>query len=367
MLIYFSIAVALFAGAVAVAPHVLPWPVMVSLNGMSVQIPRGTTVERAAMNNMSHTQLRGDLLAVDGTMLSEGGGGHPTFTIRGQEVDPNTPLRRSQSIVVTRGVDQQEASIEQEFEIEPEQNSRGRGSMKTVTDSGQVGTSLRTLGKESEIELKVEVLTEPQTVEVQLSSYQGADQLIALTFDDGPHPEHTPALLDVLAREGVSATFFVTGLEVTRFPDIARRIVEEGHQIANHSYTHRDYRDMSYVDKRIDFQRAQDAIEEATGVRPNWARPPYGLMNASTLSLFGKEDIRVVLWTIDPLDFRRPGAGAIRNHVVDRARPGSIVLLHDGGGNREQTIRATRNIIRDLREEGFEFLTVEQLYRRAND
>ena len=355
------------AALVFLAPHILRWPVTITLNGTQIQVAYDTTLRQAAQRQLNRDQLFGDLLAVDGSVLREGGGEGPTFMLRGEEVSPDIPIRSSMVLAVHRGAHITEAIVEEETEIEPELHRRGRGSLYHVVDSGQVGRSLRSFGQQSDIELSTELLVEPRAVVVQASAFrEESPQLIALTFDDGPHPVHTPAVLEVLAAEGVQATFFVAGIEVSRFPEVAYQIVAEGHQIANHGYDHRDYRSLTYAEQRTDFQRAQDAIEEAAGVRPSWVRPPYGQMNASTFSLFGKEDIRVAHWTIDPLDFRRPGVRVIRERVVEETRSGSVILLHDGGGDREQTVRATRGIIRDLHEEGFEFVTVEQLFEEAN-
>ena len=366
----FIIAGLLLAGLVAalfLAPHILRWPVTVTLNGAQVQVAYDTSIRQAAQRHLNRDQLSGDLLAVDGSILRAGGGENPTFMVDGEEVSPNISIRRSVNIAVHRGADITEAIVEEEIDIEPELDRRGRGTLFHVTDPGQVGTILRRSGQQSDIELDTEITVEPRDVQVRASSFnERRPRLIALTFDDGPHPVHTPALLDVLAAEEVQATFFVAGTEVAKFPEIAQRIVDEGHQIANHGYNHRDYTTLSYAQQRKDFQRAQDIIEDATGERPNWVRPPYGHMNTNTFSLFGKEDVKIAHWTIDPLDFRRPGVRVIGNRVVDEARPGSVILLHDGGGDREQTVQATRRIVRALHEENFEFVTVEQLFEAAN-
>jgi peptidoglycan/xylan/chitin deacetylase (PgdA/CDA1 family) len=354
------------AAAIFVAPHAFRWPVTITLNDTQVQIPYGTTIGRAALNNMERGQLYGDILAVDGSVFEEFGGEAPSFEVDGQEIDASTPIHRARNFAVKRGADVNEPIAEELFDIEPEFIQRGYGPFKQVLNPGEVGVSARVFGELSEIEIDVEERIAPQPVEVQFSAFERNSRVVALTFDDGPHPVHTPALLEVLADEEVLATFFVTGLEVARHPNIAQQIVDAGHQIANHSYGHQDYRYLSYEEKRRDFQRSQDIIETSTGVRPNWVRPPYGLMNTSTFSLYGAEEMKIAHWTVDPADWRKPGARTIRERVVNQVRPGSVVLLHDGGGDREQTVRATRRIIRDLREDGFRFLTVEQLYERSN-
>ena len=366
-LLFGAIALAIVAGAVMVAPHILQWPVTVTINGATTQISYGTTVRRAALGQLERGQLYGDMLAVDGEVFEQFGGEGPSFFIDGDQVDPETSIRSSRTITVSRGSDTTEPVNEEEVEVLPELTLRGSGPFRRVANPGQIGTTLRTYGTLSGIEISSEEITGLEAVEVRASSLRGnSPRAIALTFDDGPHPDHTPAILDVLAEEGVQATFFVIGTEVARHPEIARRIVEEGHQIANHSYNHPDYRNLTYQEIRTDVERSQDIIENATGVRPDWVRPPYGLTDASVYSVLGDKDMMIAHWTVDPTDWRIPGARTIRNRVVSHTQPGSVILLHDGGGNRTQTVRATRGIIRDLRADDFEFVTVEQLYRHIS-
>ena len=362
------IAIACMVIAALGVPHILRTPVTVSLNGQAFDVPYGATILEAASSKLEPGQLFGRLLAVDGSVLDEYGGATPDFQIRGRARLPDTLIRRPVSIAVIRGADVTEGTITEEFEVEPELIIEGGGPFRRVAISGRVGTSERTVGETSGIEVSVRELVEPRPVKVERSRFprgEDAPQLIALTFDDGPHPDYTPALLDVLRAENVRATFFLLGMQAQRYPDIVRSIVEDGHQIANHSYNHRDHRDLTYAQQREDFLKAQDLIEEAAGLRPTWVRPPYGMAKASTYSLFGLENMMVAHWTIDPVDWRRPGTDTIRDRVVTRAHPGAVVLLHDAGGNRNQTVNATCEIIRELKEEGYSFLTVEELYART--
>ena len=359
------VAVALIAIVSFVLPHLLRWPVTITLNGVETQVRYGTSIGQAAASNLERSQLYGNLLAVDGSILRNYGGEPPLFTVNGQEYNLNIPINSTKDISVRRGADITEDIIEEVIEHDPELIQAGEGPFRQVLDPGRVGISIRSFGEISEIEVDIVKQASAQPVEVQFSSFERSSRVAALTFDDGPHPVHTPALLEVLAEEEVYATFFLTGLEVARHPNTARQIAEAGHQIANHSFGHYDYRSLSYADKYLDLQRSQDIIEASTGIRPTWVRPPYGLIDANTFSLYGSHDLMIAHWTLDPIDWRRPGAGTIANRVIDQIHPGAVILLHDGGGDREQTVQATRTIIEDLREEGYRFLTVEQLYERS--
>ncbi len=191
------------------------------------------------------------------------------------------------------------------------------------------------------------------------NSIKTSRPVIALTFDDGPHPELTPKLLDILRQKGVRATFFVIGSNVAKYPEIARRIVAEGHEIANHSYTHPALTKIGMARVNDEIEKTCVAIEQATGRRPIAMRPPYGALNASVeRSLLQDHGLDVVLWSVDPLDWRRPGASEVTRRLVDGAQPGAILLAHD---IHPGTIEAMPETISRLKAEGYSFATVSQL------
>jgi peptidoglycan/xylan/chitin deacetylase (PgdA/CDA1 family) len=159
---------------------------------------------------------------------------------------------------------------------------------------------------------------------------RGDARAVALTFDDGPHPVHTPAVLDVLARAGVQATFFVIGREVDRHPDVARRIVAEGHTIAGHSYDHEVITGRSAVELRADLERCRAAIARATGADTTLFRPPKGEVSLTSLSRVARAGFTVVHWSKTFSDYRQDGVQALTERI--RSLPpvaGDILLLHD--------------------------------------
>lgn len=187
---------------------------------------------------------------------------------------------------------------------------------------------------------------------------QDGSPLVALTFDDGPHATLTPRLLDILAKEDTPATFYVVGKMVSESPEVAQRIVDEGHEIGNHSWTHPDLRKLS--DEKINKELANTAkaIEKHTGSQPYSTRPPYGGLNARVAKAIPREYQPVVLWTVDPKDWQKPGIQKIVERVVGEAKPGSILLLHD---IHEESVEAVPKIIGELRNKGFKFVTVSQI------
>jgi len=191
----------------------------------------------------------------------------------------------------------------------------------------------------------------------------GGEAAVALTFDDGPNPEATPAILDALGAAGVRATFFVLGRHADRWPDLVARAAREGHVIGNHGYHHRKlvWRAPGYV--RDDIVLGTAAIERAGGERPTLFRAPHGHRNPWVSPIARAAGQRTVGWTLGVWDTTRPGVAAIVDRVLRGVRPRSILLLHDGDGydptgDRMQTARALPLVIRGLRERGFSFATL---------
>lgn len=183
--------------------------------------------------------------------------------------------------------------------------------------------------------------------------------VVALTFDDGPHGVLTPKLLDVLRDAHVRATFFVLGSNVSAYPDIARRIVAEGHEIASHSWSHPSLTKVSAGRFEHEIRDTTDIIERTTGQRVTMMRPPYGALNHRvTKALLEDYQLDVILWDVDPLDWRRPGSDAITRRLVSGAHPGAILLAHD---IHPGTIAAIPATIAQLKAKGFSFATVSEL------
>ncbi|MFN2541522.1 MAG: polysaccharide deacetylase family protein [Chthoniobacterales bacterium] len=186
---------------------------------------------------------------------------------------------------------------------------------------------------------------------------------IALTFDDGPSAKLTPKLLDLLAAHHIKATFFVIGENVAEHPEIVARAAHEGHEIGNHSWSHPNFGKMSDDAVRRQLQRTDDALKSATGRRPTLLRPPYGSLSARQKRWIHDEfGYWIILWDVDPLDWKRPGPAVVRSRIVKQTRPGSIVLSHD---IHPGTIEAMPAILDDLEAKGFKFVTVSELVQMA--
>lgn len=182
---------------------------------------------------------------------------------------------------------------------------------------------------------------------------------VALTFDDGPHATNTPRLLDILKSRNVKATFYVVATNTRRYPEIMRRIVAEGHEIGNHTVTHGNLTKMSESEVRKELSASHEAIVAATGVAPRTMRPPYGAITSSQKSWIRREfGYPSILWSVDPEDWKKPGASIVANRLVSGARPGGILLVHD---IHSASIDAMPSAIDQLLAKGFQFVTVTQL------
>lgn len=183
---------------------------------------------------------------------------------------------------------------------------------------------------------------------------------VALTFDDGPSP-YTQRILDALRREKAKGTFFTLGNQLAEFPLPLQRAVAEGHAIGDHTWNHADLTRLAPADVKSEITDHAAGLQKAGIPRPRLFRPPYGAYNDETLRIARRTGMLTVLWTIDSNDYKAADPKAMADAVLAEARPGAIILLHDGGGDRTVTSRALPLIVRGLRERKFKMVTVPQL------
>ncbi|TDC14754.1 polysaccharide deacetylase family protein [Kribbella albertanoniae] len=181
---------------------------------------------------------------------------------------------------------------------------------------------------------------------------------VVLTFDDGPDPAYTPKVLEVLAKYEVKATFFEVGKNVARHPELTKRIHAAGHVIQNHTWTHADLRHQTAAGFRKQVGDTDQAIRSAAGITTTCLRPPYGGVSSTVRQRAKELGKELVMWTIDSRDWSKPGAAVIEKRVLSSVASGSVILMHDGGGNRSQTIAALPSILEKLKAQGYGFRTL---------
>ncbi|WP_199829204.1 polysaccharide deacetylase family protein [Streptomyces rimosus] len=191
-----------------------------------------------------------------------------------------------------------------------------------------------------------------------LPAGRAAVKRVYLTFDDGPSPRYTARILAVLARYGAHATFFELGQNVVLYPSLTHRVHGSGNSVQNHTWSHPDLRYVSAPEFEHQVAATDRAVRAQTGITPCYLRPPYGGVNSTVRRRAAALGKTIKLWTVDSRDWARPGARVIERRVLDNVRPGSVVLLHDGGGDRSQTVAALPTILRTLKDRGYTFALI---------
>jgi peptidoglycan-N-acetylglucosamine deacetylase len=187
-------------------------------------------------------------------------------------------------------------------------------------------------------------------------------KVIALTFDDGPSPKNTAQVLEILKKNHVKATFFVVGAMMQTYPQIAKQVVADGHDLGNHTWNHW-YRRMDQATAASEIDRTADIIYKTTGVKTALFRPPGGYLNNGLADYAKNQNYAIMMWSSlsGDADRHTPQVAAMVNNVLKTAKPGAIVLLHDGGGNRSRTVKALPQIIAGLKAKGYQFVTGSEL------
>lgn len=193
----------------------------------------------------------------------------------------------------------------------------------------------------------------------------GKAKLAALTFDDGPDPKYTPQVLEILKKYQAKATFFVVGENCAAYPDIIRQEIKAGHEVENHTYTHPDLVKERAVSTEEEIVRTGQVIESITGRKPCYFRPPKRLFTSETVKIAESNGYQLVLWTIGVEHRKSKTPEKMANRVIKAAKPGIIILAHDGRLNRTKTVEALPSIIKGYQKEGYRFVTLQELLSSA--
>jgi peptidoglycan/xylan/chitin deacetylase (PgdA/CDA1 family) len=246
-----------------------------------------------------------------------------------------------------------------------------------VQSTSQLNTNdkpLKVAIAEHESQKKSQLLTKIENLNFTVPrKYQGKtvyqvepsnkEKVIALTIDDGPWPKTTLEMLDICKQNNVKVTFFWVGNALQANPEIAKRVVAEGHAIGNHTW-HHWYRNLDAATAKSEIERTNDLIYKTTGVKTSFFRPPGGYLNNGLAAYAKNKQNSVVLWSVTSADTDpRAKPQAFVKNVLKGAKPGAIVLMHDGGGNRERTVKALPEIISGLKQQGYRFVTVPELLK----
>ncbi len=335
-------------------------PLRVTVDGTIRTVPAGSTLSDLQDQGMLHAE-RGALLSVEGKVLRRFGGASGIVTRNGRPVSLEERLFDGDVVASRRGANTREAKVTRRESLPIAIVQEGTGPVIALRRLGTPGVVVVTTGRISGIESTRSVIASGDPMVVVRRPASSSDKLVALTFDDGPWPGQTDKILDILKKNNIHATFFMLGRQARKSPQLVRRAAAEGNAVGSHSQSHAQLTKLKPPAIRKEIAGGVSAVGAATGVRPVWFRPPYGATNAAVRKAARAVKVNIALWEIDTLDWTRPGAHTIYRNAVRSTKPGQIVLMHDGGGDRAQTIKALPTIIDDLRSKGFTFVTLDEL------
>jgi peptidoglycan-N-acetylglucosamine deacetylase len=237
-----------------------------------------------------------------------------------------------------------------------------------IANTGIAKTVEVTSAVASTIPMNFDVPKNFQAKTIKEVSVPGSEKVIALTYDDGPWPETTEQILATLKQENIKATFYVIGQPLKSFPEIGKKVLAEGHVIANHTL-HHWYKKMSPLVAQREIEDTAKIIKEVLNVETEYFRPPGGVLTNGLVAYAQQHNQSVNMWSVDSGDSqpKRPSVEAMVKTVVSGATPGGIVLRHDGGGSHVNTAKATPIIIAKLRAQGYKFVTIPELLQIASE
>lgn len=344
--------------------------ISVTVNDEQKTVRVGTSLSDFLKDNDNFGVKPGRLLSIGGNVINETDGEACTVNFDGELLKsnqiPKRTLRDGDVMTVTQGADKTEASEERTDEVAPGIEMKSGGSIQYVSQWGHAGKKKVLVGKTSGETIDKETLEEPVNMVVESVNLNPQDdsgtKYMALTFDDGPST-YTPQILDVLASKGVKATFFNLGNSANSYPDYTKRVLSDGHELASHTMQHQNLPNLDRDALRNEITNAFNVLNGASGGAVQMMRAPYGAFTDKEWARAGDLISCNVLWNIDTLDWKRPGASAITDMVLSHAKNGRIVLMHDGGGDRSQDIEALPGIIDGLQAAGYKLVTVGELMK----
>jgi len=368
-IILLACGLALLVAAAFVARTWVPvWfhlPVSVTVNDKAYKVASGTKVSSFLDTTFDLSVYQGELRTDKGQVLDPRGGKPARIIFDGAPLRARERIMRDGAVIkLIRGADIVHGTAQKSVAIAPGVRKQGKGSLVGLLQAGKPGAKLQTVDTVTGKVLSSKDATAPVDALLQVYSTLGVkSRVVALTFDDGPWKDSTAAIVAILKQQQVKATFFELGTNIKRYPAFSRAVVNGGSLIGLHSWDHKDFTKLnaSQIDSQV--QRTQDALKAATGQTSQWFRLPYG---ASTNSADGEvvsKGFHLAFWTVDTNDWSRPGVNKIVARAVAGARPGAVILMHDGGGDRSQTVAALPKVITALKAKGYSFVTVDELYR----
>lgn len=348
-------------------------PVEVTLNGDQVTISGAERSVGGLLDNNVVSVAPGNYVAVDGSTIRQGEGTRCTAKVNGNDTDDmGMHLNGGDKIEISNGTDITEPYTDSEPQTLPHKTElKGVGAVHLYSNNAQDGEQVTRTGKESGITATVTTKEPIDNIVQYYNVNSNGDKVIALTFDDGPWDKQTDEILDILEQNDAKATFFTVGQCISGHEKELQRAASMGCEIGTHTWDHAEGSGegvslikMSTDERKQEVQKGLEAIKNATGQEASTIfRCPGGNFDTSVATDLEGIVTAEIGWNVDTTDWKKPGADVIAQRIQS-AGPGNIILMHDGGGDRSQTIEGLRQALPKLKEQGYSFITVQELLEK---
>lgn len=342
-------------------------PIEVIVNGKRLTVPVGTKAEQVVKDAHLEDIQPGNLVSVTGSVLKAGEGNLFTLQVSDTTFEGKDALdykvNANDVLTISNGTNIMEEHTTEIKERMPKLVMDGvAGSVAYISSWGQAEKQEVLTGVLSGQTADGKIIQEGKDCVVSLvtPNPQNGEKLVALTFDDGPST-YTQTYLNILKKYNAKATFFVLGENIGGFPGMLKTILSDGHQIANHTYSHKEMTTLSTEQVQKELMDTFSLISQYAGVNTTVMRPPYGAFDINTWLKSKGSMSASILWTKDSEDWRLPGVSTIVSNSIAGIEPGDIILMHDGGGNRDQDVQALPTIIERLQQQGYKLVTLKEL------
>lgn len=348
-------------------------PVEVTLNGDQVTISGAERSVGGLLDNNVVSVTPGNYVAVDGSTIRQGDGTRCTAKVNGNDTDDmGMHLNGGDKIEISNGTDITEPYTDSEPQTLPHKTElKGVGAVHLYSNNAQDGEQVTRTGKESGVTTTVTTKEPIDNIVQYYNVNSNGDKVIALTFDDGPWDKQTDEILDILEQNDAKATFFTVGQCISGHEKELQRAASMGCEIGTHTWDHAEGSGegvslikMSTDERKQEVQKGLEAIKNATGQEASTIfRCPGGNFDTSVATDLEGIVTAEIGWNVDTTDWKKPGADVIAQRIQS-AGPGNIILMHDGGGDRSQTIEGLRQALPKLKEQGYSFITVQELLEK---
>lgn len=321
----------------------------------------GSTVATALRKTGYHPR-QGDLLDAEGRLLLAGGGTAPHIWANGKTTRGNSLLAREDVIRFRQGQDVT-LRAKKTFSLVPAPvQNVGAGKYLRVKNLGKPGKRERIVMASGGAVISDKILVEPEPA-LLIRSARKPSKVATLTFDDGPDPQYTERIMQILRSYHVPGTFFVVGRNAQAHPKMLRLMRKFGYEVENHSFSHSRMDRFPPEAVAAELDATRDVIQQNRGRAPKWFRPPFAAYGGPVYDMLTQRGYGLALWNVDSEDWKAPNDQAIYDKVVATLQPESIILMHDGGGDRSKTVAALPRVIEYLQKQGYAFVSLDEMKR----